>query len=85
MPTQLYSFRASITEFIHWVKEWDDPDPAVMTQALWLLNLAGVANSGVHETTTLRVLMQMREVSQGRKDPAEALAEMEGWERGQAD
>lgn len=82
MPTQLYELRSAITEFIGWIKEWDDPDPAVMTQALWLLNLAGVANSGVHEKMKLRVLMLMRDVAQGKVRAEHALELLEGWEHG---
>ena len=101
MPTQLYDFRSAITELIHWMQVWMERERAVtqawmgrdatedwadvMVQALWLLNLAGVANSGVHESMKLRVLMQMREVAHGKKDPIEALIEMKEWEHGQAD
>ena len=86
MPTQLYALRAAITEFIGWVKKWEDPDPAVMVQALWLLNLAGVANSGVHEAMKLRVLMLMRDLARQDIRPKHALELLKGWEAdGQAD
>ena len=105
MPTQLYSFRASITEFIHWMQVWMErqkpleisttqshvvvqefPETSmmqvrVMLQALWLLNLAGVANSGVHEDMKLRVLSLMRDLARDNVTPEHALELLKGWEK----
>ena len=75
----IYDLRSAVTELIHWFQEWEMPDPEVMIQALWLINLDGVPNSGVRGTTA-KTLRLMREVSHDRIGPQEAFTTMKEWE-----
>ena len=75
--------RRAVTDLVDSMRVWmkrEAADPAVMVQALWLVNLAGVANSGVHRKVSAKVLRLMREVAMGRVDPNHALELMKGWE-----
>ena len=83
-----YDLRSAISELVHWLNVWMEQGPtvpAVMVQALWLINLAGVPHSGVHRKMTSWVLQLMREVAHGRADPLDALNTMKGWEYGPTD
>ena len=83
-----YDLRAAITELIHWMQVWMkrkkscEAQISTMLQALWLINLAGVENSGVPRGTSSKVLLLMREVALGRTRPLRALDTMRRWERG---
>ena len=79
-PRTIYDLRSAVTELIYLLREWEMPDAEVMIQALWLINLAGVPNSGIHRKMTSRVLELMREVARGKVDPLEALNTMKEWE-----
>ena len=81
-PRPFYHLRSAITELIHWMRVWKAADPAVMVQALWLVNLAGVENSGVHRKVSAKVLRLMRDVAMDEIDPNHALELMKGWEVG---
>jgi len=81
-PRTTYQLRTAVTELIYWLREWQGPDPDVIVQALWLITLNGVANSGVPRGTSAKVLRLVRETSHGRTTAAKALATMKGWERG---
>ena len=81
----IYDLRSAISELVHWMNVWMEEGPtvpAVMVQALWLINLAGVPHSGVHRKMMSQVLRLMREVAHGRADPLEALNTMKEMERG---
>ena len=83
-PRPVYDLRVAITELIHWMRVWMEREtagPSVMMQALWLVNLAGVENSGVHRKVSAKVLRLMRDVAMGRVDPNHALELMKGWEK----
>ena len=81
----IYDLRSAISELVHWMNVWMEEGPtvpAVMVQALWLINLAGVPHSGVHRKMMSQVLRLMREVAHGRADPLEVLNTMKEMERG---
>ena len=78
--TLRYKLRPAITELVDWFQEWDDPDPQVMIQALWIIALAGAENSGVHWSMTAKALRLMQDVAHGRVDPNHALELLKGWE-----
>ena len=80
-----FALRGAVSELVYWLKEWDTPDSDVMIQALWLINLAGVENSGIHRKVMPQVLQLMREIAQGKVRVPHALELMKGWEDGQTD
>ena len=79
-PRTIYELRSAITELIYLLREWEMPDAEVIIQALWLINLSGVPNSGIHRKMTSQVLELMRDVAHGRVRPQHALELMKGWE-----
>ncbi len=78
--TLRYKLRPAITELVDWFQEWDDPDPQVMIQALWIIALAGAENSQIHWSMTAKVLRLMQDVAHGRVHPNHALELLKGWE-----
>jgi len=84
-PKTTYQLRTAVTELIHWLREGQGPDPDVIVQALWLITLDGVANSGVPRGTSAKVLRLKREGSHGEVHPKHALELLKGWEHGPID
>jgi len=63
------------------MRQWENPDPQVMIEALWLITLDGVPNSGVRKGTSQKVLRLMEEAAQGKISPTQALGRMREWTR----
>ena len=75
----LLHLRTAIAELVNTVRQWDNPDPQVMIEALWLITLDGVPNSGVRKGTSQKVLRLMEETAQKRVSPDAALDKLKGW------
>ena len=76
----LIELRTAVTEFVDLVRQWEDPDPAVMMEALWLITLDGAPNSGVPKGMSQKVLALMRDLVGGEIHPQHALELLKGWE-----
>jgi len=77
----LLHLRTAIAELVDTMRQWDNPDPQVMIEALWLITLDGVPNSGVRKGTSQKVLRLMEEIAQGEISPTETLERMREWTR----
>ena len=77
-----YTLRSAVAEYIHWCREWEMPDAEVMLQALWVITIAGVDNSGVHWSVTAKVLRVMRDIARQQITPQHALELLKGFENG---
>jgi hypothetical protein len=76
----LLELRSAVAELVFWIREWSRPRPDVITQALWLIALDGVPNSGIRRGTSARVLRLMRDVVRETMTPDEALSQLNDWE-----
>ena len=79
IPQPLTDLRSAVSDLIFWMREWKDPDPQVMIQALWLITLDGVPNSGV-KGMSQKVLALMRDLAKQEIHPQHALELLKGWE-----
>ena len=77
----LLHLRTAIAELVDTMRQWENPDPQVMIEALWLITLDGVPNSGVRKGTSQKVLRLMEEAAQGKISPTQALERMREWTR----
>ena len=75
----LLHLRTAIAELVDTMRQWENPDPQVMIEALWLITLDGVPNSGVRKGTSQKVLRLMEEAAQKRVSPDAALDRLKGW------
>ena len=75
----LLHLRTAIAELVDTMRQWENPDPQVMIEALWLITLDGVPNSGVRKGTSQKVLRLMEEAAQGKVSPTKALERMKGY------
>lgn len=76
----LLELRSAVAELVFWVREWPNPQPAVMTQALWLIALDGVSGSGIPKGTSAKVLRVMQDIVIGDITPDKALSQLNDWE-----
>ena len=76
----LLHLRTAIAELVDTMRQWENPDPQVMIEALWLITLDGVPNSGVRKGTSQKVLRLMEKTAQGEISLSEALERMKGYE-----
>jgi len=77
----LLHLRTAIAELVDTMRQWENPDPQVMIEALWLITLDGVPNSGVRKGTSQKVLRLMEEAAQGKISPTQVLERMREWTR----
>jgi len=70
--------RTALTALVDMARAWQNPDPAVIVEALWLIALDGVPGSGVRKGTNRAVLSLVLDVAHGKIPPADALARMRG-------
>jgi len=75
----LLHLRTAVAELVDTMRQWDNPNPQVMIEALWLITLDGVPNSGVRKGTSQKVLRLMEEAAQKRVNPDAALDKLKGW------
>jgi len=76
---RLLQLRGAIAELVDTMRQWDNPDPDVMIEALWLITLDGVPNSGIRKGTSQKVLRLMEEAARGQVSPTEALERIGEW------